>query len=124
QALRVVLEREGVGRAQLRVQLVPRAFVDELDDVFLGGDAAMVTAVGADDEGANETLFDVDVPALIAFFPGVGRDLQPHPLRCARLAFLFEPGHSCHRIGGRRPIWSDPPDYARPEIVTSCYKSI
>src|SRR5207245_2703895 len=63
-----------------------------------GADAPVVAAVGADIEGAEEAVPDVDMAAPVAFLPGVRRDLQLHPFGRARLTFLFEPGHSRHRM--------------------------
>src|SRR3989475_9266980 len=46
--LLVVLESEGVRRPEPAVELVPGALVHEQVDVLLGGDAAVVPAIGAD----------------------------------------------------------------------------
>src|SRR5439155_9537469 len=97
EALLVALEGEGIGGAQLAVQLVPGSLVHEQVDVFLGRNAAMVTAVGANVERADEPVLDVDVAARVAFFPGIGWNLPLHPFGRARFALFFEPGHSRHR---------------------------
>ena len=87
---------EGVGGAESCVELVPGAFIDEEIDVLLGGNAAMVPAVGAHVERTDEPVLDVDVPTLVAFLPGVGWNLQLYPFRRAGLTLFFEPGHSRH----------------------------
>src|SRR2546430_13938122 len=94
--LRIVLKMEGVGGAESCVELVPGAFIDEEIDVLLGGNAAMVPAVGAHVERTDEPVLDVDVPTLVAFLPGVGWNLQLYPFGRAGLTLFFEPGHSRH----------------------------
>src|SRR5439155_15541673 len=96
EALRVVLEVEGIGGSESSVQFVPGALIHEQIDVFLGGNAAMVPAIGAHIQRADEPVLDVDVPALVAFLPGVGWNLQPYPFGGAGLTLFFEPGHSRH----------------------------
>jgi len=95
-AVGVVLESQGIRGLQGGEQLVPRSFVDQQVDVLLGADAAVVATIRAHVERANESFADIDVPALITFFPSVRGDLELDALGGARLPFLFEPGHSCH----------------------------
>src|SRR6185436_13593612 len=97
----IVLEFQGVGGLESGEQLVPGAFIHEEIDVLLRGNSAVMAAIGADIERANESLADVHVAALIALFPGVCRDLELDSLGCTRLAFLFEPGHSRHIVTKR-----------------------
>src|SRR5256884_7150891 len=59
----------------------------------------MVAAIGADIQGTNEPVLDVDMAALVALLPRVGWDLQFDPFRRARFALFLEPGHSRHRGG-------------------------
>src|SRR5712691_11044059 len=56
----------------------------------------MVPAIGAHVQRADEPVLDVDVPALVAFLPGVGWNLQLYPFGRAGLTIFFEPGHSRH----------------------------
>src|SRR5256885_323471 len=96
EALLVVLKVKGIGGPESGVELVPGAFIDEQVDVLLGGNAAMVPAIGAHVQRADEPVLDVDVPALVAFLPGVGWNLQLYPFGGAGLTLFFEPGHSRH----------------------------
>src|SRR5207247_10639294 len=66
---------------------------EQVEDI-LCGDAAVVTASGAHVECAYEAVLDVDVTALVAFLPGVGRNLEPDPFGRARLTLFLEPSHS------------------------------
>src|SRR5438034_1976145 len=59
----------------------------------------MVPTIGAHIQRANKPVLDIDVPALVAFLPGVGWNLQLDPFGRARLTLFFEPGHS-HHSGG------------------------
>src|SRR5712691_7160065 len=56
----------------------------------------MVPTIRAHIQGADEPVLDVDVPALVAFLPGVGWNLQLDPFGRAGLTLFFEPGHSRH----------------------------
>src|SRR5207247_11470673 len=96
EALLVVLKVKGIGGPESSVQLVPGAFIHEEIDVLLGRNAAMVAAIGAHVQRADEPVLDVDVPTLVAFLPGVGWNLQLYPFGRAGLALFFEPGHSRH----------------------------
>jgi hypothetical protein len=75
---------------------VPGTFVYEEIDVLLGRNAAMVPAIGAHVQRADEPVLDVDMPAFVAFLPGVGWNLQLYPFGRAGLTLFFEPGHSRH----------------------------
>src|SRR2546425_11221839 len=55
---------------------------------------ALPISIGAHVEGADEAVLDVDVTALVAFLPGVGRNLEPDPFGRARLTLFLEPSHS------------------------------
>ena len=108
-AVGVVLEFEWIGGLQSGEQLVPGTFIDQQVDILLRGDASMEAAIWAHVERANETFTDVDVPALITLLPRVCRDLELYALGGARLTFLFEPGHSCHRVTKRticKRVWT------------------
>src|SRR5256886_10570623 len=96
EALLVVLKVKGIGGPESGVELLPGALIDEEVDVLLGGNAAMVPAIGAPAQRADEPVLDVDVPALVAFLPGVGWNLQLYPFGGAGLTLFFEPGHSRH----------------------------
>src|SRR5207253_10409647 len=85
EALLVVLKVEGIGGAEPAVEFVPGAIIYEEVDVFLGRNAAMVPTIGAHIQRANKPVLDVDVPALVAFLPGVGWNLQLDPVGRARL---------------------------------------
>src|SRR5207247_8858171 len=93
---------EGAGAPERAVELVPRAFLHQQVDALLRADAAVMPAVRADVQGPDEAVLDVDVPALVAFLPGVGWNLQLGPFGGAGLALFFEPGHSRHRMWSRR----------------------
>src|SRR5262245_4809298 len=80
---------------------MPRTFIDQKIDVFLGRNSAVVPTIGTDIQSADEPLSDVYVPALITLFPSVCRDLELDPLGCARLTFFLKPGHSRHRVTKR-----------------------
>jgi hypothetical protein len=98
QPLRIVLEMERVGRAEIAPQLAPGAGVGEQLDVLLRADPPVPAALGTDVECLLELLAQVDVPAAVAFLPRVRRDLQPLALRRPRLAFLLKPCHHGHRM--------------------------
>ena len=101
---------------------MPGTFIDQEIDVFLCADAAMVAAIGADVEGANEALANVHVAALVALLPGIRRDLEPDPFGRSRLTFFFEPGHSRHKVTKRTicqgTLWD-----ASPKALSHCPNS-
>src|SRR5207244_1229805 len=82
----------------------------------------MVATMRAHVERANEAFADVDVPELITLFPGVSRNLELYSLGCARLPFLFEPGHSCHMVT-KRTICDRSFTDASPAELTYCPSS-
>ncbi len=83
QPVRITLEPERVGRAQVRMELLEAARVSENVDVGAGGNAAVETAVGTHLEVLLEVVADVHVPAALALHPCVGRYLETLPRRRA-----------------------------------------
>src|SRR5437879_13045216 len=111
-SIHIALEGEWIRGLEPRVELMPRALVDEQVDVLLGADPAMVPTVGAHIERADEPVLDIDVAALVAFFPGVSWNLQLYPLGRALLALLFNPGYSCHSVASERDKFGRGPEGA------------
>src|SRR2546426_6488455 len=55
---------------------------------------------------ADEPVLDVDMAALVALLPRVGRDLQLDPLRGARFPLLFEPDRKSTRLNSSHLVIS------------------
>src|SRR5687768_11743742 len=86
QAVGIVLEFQGIGRAESGIQLAPGPLIGQKLDIIFGADSAVPTALGTDVECLLELLPDVDMAATVTLLPGVGRNFQPFTLRRPWLA--------------------------------------
>jgi hypothetical protein len=93
QSLLVFRKPERVGRAQLRLGFLGGPLVEKDRDVVTGTYTAVIVAVRADIQIANELLAKVSMPARLALLPRVGRDLELLRARGARLFLLLPPCH-------------------------------
>src|SRR5205085_10929071 len=89
----IVGELERIGRPNLDLRLLGRPFVEQQRRVLAGSDAAVMAAIRADVEVADELLAQIRVSALVALLPGVGRNLVFFVARKARLFLFAEPSH-------------------------------
>src|SRR6266542_6669044 len=100
-ALRILRKAQRVGRTDLGLCLLGRAFVEKNIEVLNRTNSAMVLTRRTHVEVPDEFLAEVRVAALVALLPRVRRNLEP--LVTGRTGFLFltEPGHlpKCDRGG-------------------------
>src|SRR6185503_10114973 len=97
----IMLETERILRAKVPIELPPTSIVGQELDILLRRKPAVVAALGADIERAFKLFSEIYVAAGVAFFPGIGRNLQALPGGLPRLLLLPKPRHASHGpVGG------------------------